>query len=149
MKKLAGFFILVSIISCSTVPNSQRVEEVDPLFVMWDVLFYRPVGLVATVIGAGTFIATSPFTAFASIPEPHDAFEKTGNILILSPINYTFVRPIGDRSFPYAMGQYQYRPAESTYYVKPFNMSVQPEHPPVLPRVPDEQSPLPLPDRGL
>jgi len=149
MKKLAGFFILLSIISCSTVPTSQRVEQVDPLFVMWDVLFYRPVGLVATVIGTGLFIGTSPFTAFASIPEPHDAFAKTGTILVLSPGNYTFVRPIGDRSFPYDMFPYNYRPVTRQYGVETYNMTVQPQQRPVPPRAPDARPPLRIPDEGL
>ncbi len=142
MKKFAGIFILVSIISCSTVPNSQRVEEVRPGFVMLDVLFYRPVGLIATVIGTGLFIGTSPLTALASIPAPHDAFAKTGRILVLSPATYTFVRPIGDRSFPYDVLQYKHRPAARQHDVEIYNMTVQPGQRPVPPRVPDVQSPL-------
>ncbi len=142
MKNLAGIFILVSIISCSTVPNSQRVEEVRPGFVMLDVLFYRPVGLIATVIGAGLFIGTSPLTALASIPAPHDAFAKTGRILVLSPATYTFVRPIGDRSFPYDGLQYKHRPFTRQHNVETYNMTMPPGQHPVPPRVPDVQPPL-------
>jgi hypothetical protein len=38
-------------------------------------------------------------TAFASIPAPHDAFQKTFNVLVAAPGIYTFVRPVGDRRF--------------------------------------------------
>ena len=94
MKKLISFFILLSVMCCSAVAHSQSVEEIDPGFVILDVLFYRPLGLAATIIGTGVFIGLSPLTAFASIPEPHDAFAKTGKILILAPAAYTFIRPV-------------------------------------------------------
>ncbi|HEY8034795.1 MAG TPA: hypothetical protein VIF37_04320 [Methylobacter sp.] len=149
MKKLIGFFILVSIISCSTVAHSQNVEEVQPGFVMLDVLFYRPVGLIATVIGTGVYIGISPLTALASIPEPHDAFVKTGKILILSPANYTFVRPLGDRSFPYKLRQDTHRPVERQNDAETYNMTVKPGQRPVPPKVPGVQSPPRRPDAGL
>ncbi|TAK61049.1 hypothetical protein [Methylobacter sp.] len=140
MKKLTGFFILVSIISCSTVAHSQDVEEVRPGFVLLDVLLYRPVGLAATIIGTGLYIGISPLTALASIPEPHDAFVKTGKILILLPANYTFVRPLGDRSFPYRPPQDKHRPVErqsdAETYNETYNMAVKPGQRPVPPKAP-------------
>jgi len=141
MKKLTGLFILVSIVSCSTVPHSQKVEEEQPGFVMLDVLLYRPVGLIATVIGTGVYIGISPLTALASIPEPHDAFVKTGKILILSPANYTFVRPLGDRRFPYKLSQGKYRPVESQNDAETYNMTVEPVPRPAPPKVPAVRSP--------
>lgn len=139
MKKLTGFFILVSIISCSTVAHSQDVEEVQPGFVLLDVLLYRPLGLAATIIGTGLYIGISPLTAFASIPEPHDAFVKTSKILILLPANYTFVRPLGDRSFPYRPPQGKYRPVERQSYAEIYNMAVKPEQRPVPSKTPGVQ----------
>ncbi len=141
MKKLIGFIILLSVASCSTVPSSQKVEEVQPGFVILDILFYRPVGLVATVIGTGVFIGISPFTALASIPAPHDAFTKTGKILILSPAAYTFVRPVGDRSFPYILPRYKYNPVAAQNNVEPYKKTVVPRQPSLAPAVPDAQSP--------
>lgn len=150
MKKLISLFVLLSIMSCSTVPQSHRVEQTDPGFVIWDVLFYRPVGLIATVIGTGLFIGVSPLTALASIPEPHDAFAKTSNILILSPAAYTFVRPLGDRSFPYHVPKYKHRPVARQDNVETYNMTVKPGQRPVAPAVPNVQSPQHLyPDTGL
>ena len=142
MKKLISFIILVSITSCSTVPHSQNVEEVQPGFVILDVLFYRPVGLIATVIGTAAYIGISPLTALASIPAPHDAFVKTGKILILSPAAYTFIRPLGNRDFPYHMPEYKHRPvAAQNKVVEPYKKAVIPQPPSLAPAVPDAQSP--------
>jgi hypothetical protein len=109
MKKLISLFILLSVMCCSAVAHSQGVEKTDPGFVLLDVLLYRPVGLVATVIGTAVFVGVSPLIALASIPEPHDAFAKISEILILAPGAYTFVRPIGDRDFPYHASQYKHK----------------------------------------
>ena len=110
MKKLISFVILLSIMFCTAVAHSQSVEETDPGFVLLDVLLYRPVGFAVTIIGAGAFIGLSPLTALASIPAPHDAFLKTSKILILAPGAYTFIRPLGNRDFPYHVPPYNYKP---------------------------------------
>ncbi|MDD1641443.1 MAG: hypothetical protein LUQ68_08135 [Methylococcaceae bacterium] len=137
MKKLISFFVLVSIISCSTIPPSKSVEEVDPGFVILDVLLYRPVGFAVTIIGTGAFIGLSPLTALASIPEPHDAFAKTAKILILAPGAYTFIRPLGDRAVPFHVPRYKYKPVATPNNVETYNMTVTPAQHPVTPAVPD------------
>ena len=142
MKKLIRFVILLSVMCCSAVAHSQSVEETDPGFVLLDVLLYRPLGLVATVIGTGAFIGLSPLTALASIPEPHDAFAKTGKILILAPGAYTFIRPGGDRDFPYHVPPYKHKPAAT------HKNAVIPKQRPVTPATPDVQSPQRYPDTG-
>jgi len=148
MKKLISFVILLSTVACSTVPHSQRVEEVEPGFVILDVLFYRPVGLLATVIGTGAFIGISPLTAFASIPAPHDAFIKTGKILVLSPAAYTFIRPVGDRDFPYHLWQSKQKPVATINNVDTYNRAVTPNKRPVLPPETDAQPLQRYPDAG-
>ena len=95
MKKTISLIILLSAMSCSAIAHAQNVEEVNPAYVLLDIVFYRPAGFVVTVIGTGVFIGISPLTAFSSIPAPHDAFVKTGKILIIAPGAYTFVRPLG------------------------------------------------------
>jgi hypothetical protein len=125
MKKLIGFIILLSVISCSTIPTSKRVEQVDPGFVLLDVILYRPIGLIATVVGTGMFVGISPLTALASIPEPHNAFAKTADILIFSPIAYTFIRPVGDRSFPYRI-PYKHRRVAAQNKAAPARVKVMP-----------------------
>jgi hypothetical protein len=140
MKKLISFVILFSVAYCSTVAHSQSVTQADPGFVLLDVLFYRPVGLAATVIGTGVFIGLSPLTALASIPKPHDAFAKTANILILAPGAYTFIRPLGDREFPYHAPPYIYKPLGTN------QNNVIPKQRPVTPTVPDVQLQQSTPD---
>ena len=123
MKKLIRFVILLSIIFCSAVVHSQSAEETDPGFVLLDVLLYRPVGFAVTIIGTGAFIGLSPLTALASIPAPHDAFLKTSNILILTPAAYTFIRPLGDRDFPYHAPPYKNKPVATSSNAEPRNMT--------------------------
>ena len=48
-----------------------------------------------------SFALATPLVALASIPKPHDAFQKTAGILVLAPAAYTFARPLGDKSYPY------------------------------------------------
>jgi hypothetical protein len=148
MKKLISFIILLSVMCCSTVAQSQSNDEIDTgFFVILDVLFYRPVGLAVTLIGTGVFIGMSPLTALASIPAPHDAFAKTSNILILAPAAYTFIRPVGDRSFPY-QPQYKYKPVAAQNNIEPYNNAMIPKQRSVAPAVPDAQSPQRYPDTG-
>jgi len=88
MKRLISFFILLSVICCSANANSESVEKTDPAFVLLDVILYRPVGLVITVVGTAVFVAVTPLIGLASIPAPHDAFAKTSNILVVAPATY-------------------------------------------------------------
>jgi hypothetical protein len=148
MKKLISFVILLLVMCCSAVAHSQSVEKTDPGFVLLDVLLYRPVGLAVTVIGTAVFIGVSPLTALASIPEPHDAFAKISNILILFPATYTFVRPIGDRDFPYYASPYKHKPVATHNNTETYNMTVTPKQRPVPPAVPDVRPPQSYPDTG-
>ncbi len=101
MKKLLSLYILLSVISGSAIAQPQSIDKTGPGFILLDILLYRPVGLVATVVGSVVFVGVSPLIGLASIPEPHDAFAKMSEILVLAPGAYTFVRPIGDQDFPY------------------------------------------------
>jgi len=79
-------------------PRNYHSEDYDKSFIPMDLLIYRPLGLLSTIVGTAVFIGVSPFTALATIPEPHNAFHKTANIFIVAPANYTFSRPLGDTS---------------------------------------------------
>jgi len=61
-----------------------------------DLIAYRPMGLIGTVLGTAGFVALSPFAALASIPPPHQALEKTARLLVMTPAAFTFSRPFGD-----------------------------------------------------
>ena len=87
--------------SGSSTRHIQLETRQDSAFELIDVIVYRPIGFAATIVGAALFIGISPLTALASIPAPHDAFEKTADILVFTPGEYTFTRPIGDRSLAY------------------------------------------------
>ncbi|MDO9142096.1 MAG: hypothetical protein Q7U38_17385 [Methylobacter sp.] len=56
-------------------------------------------GLIATVIGAGLFIGTSPITGLMTALHPHDAIKQAADYLVGRPAHYTFVRPSGDINY--------------------------------------------------
>jgi hypothetical protein len=56
-------------------------------------------GFVATLVGTGFFIATSPFTGLMTALYPHNAIEKAADYLVVRPGNYTFVRPSGGLNY--------------------------------------------------
>ncbi len=101
MKKLICVFSILSISCFPTIIHAQNNNKLDSGFVLLDVILYRPVGFVVTAIGAVALVAVSPLIGLASIPEPHDAFAQTSDILFVAPATYTFIRPIGDRDFPF------------------------------------------------
>jgi hypothetical protein len=98
MKKIISALILMTVVSTSAAADMENRKRTDPLFVLLDIVIYRPLGVAVTAGGAAVFAGLSPLTALASIPDPHDAFEKTYKVLIRMPARYTFVRPVGDKS---------------------------------------------------
>lgn len=62
-----------------------------------DVLVIRPLGLVATVAGAGLFVVSLPFSALG-----RNTDEAAGQ-LVGAPAKYTFARPLGDFGGPAAL----------------------------------------------
>lgn len=67
----------------------------------WDILpeiIIRPMGVVASAAGVAFFVAGSPFTALASITEPHDAFSHTFDAFVKTLYRLTFRCPLGDYS---------------------------------------------------
>lgn len=61
-------------------------------------LIIRPIAVVASATGFVLFIAASPFSGLASIPEPHDAFKTTWDNFVVTPYHFAFRRPFGDYS---------------------------------------------------
>ena len=141
MKKLICLFTLLSILCCSTLIHAQNNDKLDPGFVLLDVILYRPVGLVVTALGAVSLIAVSPLIGLASIPEPHDAFTQTSDILFVAPATYTFIRPIGDRHFPFVA------PLPLHHLVSTQKAPLQPKQTPT-PTAPSQQS-VPTEAKGL
>lgn len=58
----------------------------------------RPMAVVGSATGFVIFIAASPFSGLASIPEPHDSFKTTWNDFVVTPYQFAFRRPLGDYS---------------------------------------------------
>lgn len=77
--------------------------------ILADLVLLRPLGFALTAAGAALFVGTSPLVALASIAPPHDAFERSGNALVVAPGAFTFMRPLGE--FTYQPGAaYPIRP---------------------------------------
>ncbi len=87
-------FVVAVALSAPSFAEPDKVEG-DGYDVMVD-MFLRPVGMAATLIGAGIFVGVSPLTALATIAPPHDAFEKLGDTIVCKPFKWTFNRPSGD-----------------------------------------------------
>ena len=95
MKLLKSFiFVLFATLAAPGFADNYKVEG-DGYDVMMDMIL-RPVGLAATIIGAGVYIGVSPLTAISTIARPHDAFEKLADTLVCKPFKWTFMRPSGD-----------------------------------------------------
>ncbi len=103
MKKFLLISLLTSLLFTPVLhakaPITSDKARYDPMFVPIDIMIFRPLGLVTTIAGSALFVVFSPFTALSSIAPPHDAFERVGDIFVVLPATYTFMRPIGDKRF--------------------------------------------------
>jgi len=63
-------------------------EDIGPAMV-GDLIFARPIGLIATVAGTAVFVVSLPFTLLGG-----NAAEAA-NALVVEPAKFTFVRPLG------------------------------------------------------
>jgi hypothetical protein len=60
----------------------------------------RPLGFVELIAATATFVVLSPLTAIASIPAPKEnAFAELADTLVVKPVKFTFVRPVGDYNY--------------------------------------------------
>jgi hypothetical protein len=64
-------------------------EEPSGIAMAGDLIFVRPVSLVATVAGFCTWIVALPFTI------PSGSVASSAKALIAEPASYTFSRPLG------------------------------------------------------
>lgn len=103
-----SLLLLVFILLISTPIRAQQ-QQPPPGTFLFDIILFRPVSFIATVAGTAAFVGLSPLTAFASIPYPHDAFDRTAEFLIKQPARYTFQRPLGVY-YPDEFGGYTVNP---------------------------------------
>ena len=69
--------------------SSVREEEGRGEEMIFDLLFLRPIGFAATVIGAAAFVVSLPFTI------PMKQVDEAADKLVVKPGKYTFVRKLG------------------------------------------------------
>jgi len=79
------------ILTASLVRAEQYATDIPPTAeaMAGDVIFVRPLGLAATILGAATFLVALPFTI------PSGSVGSSAKALIGEPFQYTFTRPLG------------------------------------------------------
>lgn len=91
--KMVKMLQMLALSLCLALPASgwsQTVEEKPSAMAMTgDALFVRPVMLVTTLLGAGVFLVSSPFSALGG--NVGEAWE----VLVEGPFETTFVRCLG------------------------------------------------------
>ena len=90
-KKTLAVVLSVMLAVCFTAPAfaAWEDEEDEGPNMMADALFLRPFGMASTLLGAGFFIITLPFTAITG------STDKAAEKLISKPARFTFNRPLG------------------------------------------------------
>ena len=92
-KKLIAFLVVFALIA-SAAPA--LANEPTDAYIIPDVLLVRPIGLAAIVLGSVIFVVSLP------VALPTGSVGKVGQRLVADPVEFTFVRPIGD--FDYKLG---------------------------------------------
>ena len=86
--------MLTALLIATHVPVASAYESRDAVpsggAMAFDLLIVRPMGVVATVLGAGFFVLSLPFTV-GTENGPENAGEK----LVAEPARFTFTRPLG------------------------------------------------------
>jgi hypothetical protein len=77
----------------NTDSNPTRQDPPGELIIA-DVLFLRPAGVVACVVGAVGAFLTWPFAATSNTGD------RVGRQLLIKPFRYTFERPLGQLDWP-------------------------------------------------
>ncbi len=65
------------------------IDEASGEAMVFDTIFMRPIGLVATVGGALVFVVSLPFSALGG------NVGEAANKLVVAPAKFTFDRPLG------------------------------------------------------
>lgn len=94
LKKLASPVLAASLLMMPTV-NAFAATDVfaddkpSALAMYTDLLAIRPIGIVATALGAVTYVVALPFTLASG------GAKEAGEVLVVEPALYTFVRCLG------------------------------------------------------
>lgn len=95
-KTVVSFFLIVSLgisplfVLPAAGAQTFQNEQPGPGVMTVDVLFCRPLGLVAMLGGTVVFVVSSPFSALGG------NFGEAWDSLVVNPAEYTFTRPLGE-----------------------------------------------------
>jgi len=82
--------LLIPMVSPALAENPVEVREKTPEGMAADLVVLRPLGIVATALGAAVHVVGLIF----SIPGGNSS--ESAQILVKDPAKFTFVRPLGD-----------------------------------------------------
>jgi hypothetical protein len=91
--KLITFLVLFALIVSAVPAIANEPSDAD---IIVDVLLVRPISIVAIVTGSVIFVVSMPFTL------PTGSGKIVSQRLVEDPVEFTFVRPVGD--FDYKLG---------------------------------------------
>jgi len=99
MAKLVKKFLVLVMVACllllpfGSAALAEEYFEAEPPSggaMMFDLCMVRPVGIIATAVGAVFFVVSSPFSALGG------NIDAAGEKLVKDPAAYTFKRPLGE-----------------------------------------------------
>jgi len=83
-------FVITAVASSSFAQATIKEEEISTENMVADALIVRPLGIIATILGAGLFVISLPFSALGQ------NVKEAGNKLVVAPAKFTFTRPLGE-----------------------------------------------------
>ena len=95
IKKLLAVFLMSALIFFHFAPTAPAKEYLEDLsekggYMAGDLVVLRPMGIVATAVGAVVYVISLPFSLAGGNEE--EARQK----LVIEPAKYTFTRPLGE-----------------------------------------------------
>jgi hypothetical protein len=89
--RLIVAFLILSFFNSVALANGQegKPSSPSPEAIVADVLVLRPFGLGGTILGAAAFVISLPVTL------PFRQTERVGEYLVMTPLHFTFERPLG------------------------------------------------------
>ena len=94
-RKIVMVMLLITALSIGPLGSaafaSEYLERETPTggMMMWDTLFMRPIGMVATAVGSVFWLVSYPFAALG------DNTNESTQELVVAPFEWTFERPLG------------------------------------------------------
>lgn len=86
---LAGCLLMPSVNAMASAANPFDDSHPSALAMFTDLIVLRPVGIAATALGAVVYVVAIPFTAASG------GMTEAGQVLVVEPAMYTFVRCLG------------------------------------------------------